>query len=160
MRCYIYGSNLNDDRTAKHNGVVAFAVPEIGLIFKGGYEGTQTDCEYMSLLSFLRFVEGNPKAFAGMRLNILTDAATMVYQVQDKAPVSTIAAKYLPNVREYQNKISFVIDWTPLKENSAFEGIYDLPPLKPGPPINTQFSQSSRLAGAPVDLTRGRHFGV
>lgn len=160
MQCFVYGSNLNEDNTRKNRGVVAFAVPDIGLMFKGGFIGSQTECEYMSLLTLLRFVEQNPKAFADSRLDILSDAAAMVYQVSGRAPSTSLADKYLPLVQHFRKKMNFSMHWVPQKENSAFEGIYDLPPLKTAPPINTQLAEARKPKKKTTNLKRGRHFGI
>ena len=160
MQCFVYGSNLNDDNTRQAPGIVAFAVPDIGLMFKSGFTGSQTECEYMSLLTFLRFVEQNPKAFSGSRLDILSDAAAMVYQVSGKAPTTSLAAKFLPLVHQFQKKLNFSVHWIPPQSNPAFEGIYDLPPMKSAPPINTQLTDPPAPKKKNIDLKRGRHFGI
>jgi len=160
MQCFVYGSNLDSDHARKCRGIVAFAVPDIGLSFKSGYIGTQTECEYMSLLTFLRFVEQNPKVFGGSRLDILSDAAAMVYQVSGRAPSTTLADKFMPTVKHFQKKLNFSVFWIPQKDNSAFEGIYHLPPLKSAPPINTRIADVPQPKKTPADLKRGRHFGI
>ena len=160
MQCFVYGSNLDDDNTRQAPGIVAFAVPDIGLMFKSGFTGSQTECEYMSLLTFLRFVEQNPKAFASSRLDILSDAAAMVYQVSGKAPSTSLADKYIPLVKHFQEKLNFSVHWIPQNSNPAFEGIYDLPPLKSAPPINTQIADPPTPKKKTIDLKRGRHFGI
>ena len=160
MQCFVYGSNLDNNNARKCRGIVAFAVPDIGLMFKSGFTGSQTECEYMSLLTFLRFVEQNPKAFAGSRLDILSDAAAMVYQVSGKAPSTSLADKYITTVKHFQTKLNFSVHWVPHESNSAFEGIYDLPPLKSAPPINTQLADPAKPGKQPLDLKRGRHFGI
>lgn len=160
MQCFVYGSNLDENRSRKCRGIVSFAVPDIGLMFKSGFTGSQPECEFVSLLTLLRFVEQNPKAFSEATLDILSDAAAMVYQVSGKAPATTLAAKYLPTIRHYRKKLNFRLHWVPRKENSAFEGIYDLPPLKSAPPINSLLSDQGRRHKEGGDLKRGRHFGI
>lgn len=160
MQCFVYGSNLTDDPTRKNRGIVAFAVPDIGLMFKGGFTGSQPECEYMSLLTLLRFVEQNPKAFSQARLDILSDAAAMVYQVCGKAPATGLAARYLPTISHYREKLNFTVHWVPRKENSAIEGIYDLPPLKSAPPLNTRFADPPGYKKKPDSPRRGPHLGI
>jgi len=160
MRCYVYGSNLDEERTRKNKGVVAFAIPDLGLMFKSGFTGSQSECEYVSLLTFLRFVELNPKVFGAAELEILSDAAAMVYQVSGKAPETTLAARYLPTVQYYQKKLHFSVHWIPPQENTAVEGIFDLPPLKSAPAINMQFVEPGKPKQKKVQLNRGRHFGI
>ncbi len=160
MQCFVYGSNLDQDSARRCRGIVAFAVPDIGLSFKGGFVGSQTECEYMSLLTFLRFVEQNPKVFDGSRLDILSDAAAMVYQVSGRAPTTSLADRYLPTVKHFRKKLNFSVFWIPQKDNSAFEGIYHLPPLKSAPPINTRLTDAPKPKKQATELKRGRHFGI
>jgi len=155
MRCFVFGSNLDPDRTSRNRGIVAFAVPDIGLSFKGVFVGTQTECEYMALLTFLRFAEMNPKAFAQAGLEILSDAAAMVFQICGKAPETSLAARFLPTVQHYQTKFAFTIRWIPTSENSAREGIYDLPPLCSAPPLDARFTDPPQQIKKPGDSARG-----
>ena len=159
MKCFVYGNNLDEDRACKSQGIVAFAVPDIGLMFKGRFIGTQSECEYMSLLTFLRFVEQNPKVFSTAKLDILSDAAAMVFQIVGKVPETVLAGRYLPAVRHFQDKISFSLHWIPPQDNSAFEGILDLPPLKAAPPIDTHFADPPRRKSKAANPPRRRNPG-
>ena len=158
MRCFVYGSNLDSDRTRRQRGIVAFAVPDLGLSFKGGLVGTQSECEYMALLTFLRFAELNPRVFASARLEVLTDAAALVYQVCGKAPQTPLAAKFLPTVRHYQQKLPFCVNWVPTSENAALSGLHDLPPLSCAPPLDAQFAEPRELRRKPGHSARRHPF--
>jgi len=56
MKCYFYGTTNSDDPSITTDGVVSFAIPDTGIVFKSRWVGNQIECQYAALLSLLRFI--------------------------------------------------------------------------------------------------------
>ncbi len=154
MHCYVYGKMLEADSRTKR-GIVAFAVPDLGILFKSNFSGWQIECEYMALLTFLRFVEKNPKVFAHNRIEILSSSASLVFDATGKAPRHVRARKFKKTVEHFRKKIPFSLHWIAEQDNPTLEGVFDLPPLSSPPAINHPLVQSPDAS----DRKPGAEFG-
>lgn len=76
LKCYVSGRHLSgQDR----RGIVSFAVPDYGLLFRCLADGSRADLEVIALLSFLRFAEHNIEIFQKKELEIYTDFPILAY---------------------------------------------------------------------------------
>jgi hypothetical protein len=130
MRCYIWGTNNCENRAEAGKGAACFVIPDWGLQFRAAHEGSAIVCELSAMLALLRFVESNPKVFEGQRLEILTDAAQLVEQLNGRAPLDPSQLRLFTSIRSLREKIRFEISWVPPDQNRAIDGVLDLPPLK------------------------------
>ena len=69
MKCYFYGSNLLPDKLAKNRGLISFAIPDYGVLFRSQYEGNRYECEYAAAIALIRFVQLNQEHFQGKHSN-------------------------------------------------------------------------------------------
>ena len=130
MRCFVWGTNNYQERDRVGNGVVSFAIPDLGIQFRSRHPGTAAECEYVALLGLLNFANNNTKLFEQHKLEVYTDAVSLVYQVNRKAAVPPALAKHVTLIDQFREKHRFTIGWVPKDENRAFTGVLDLAPLK------------------------------
>lgn len=145
MRCYIWGTNNRTDRAQRGRGVASFAIPDWGLQYRVAQDGTATVCEYAALLALLRFVEDNPKAFEGQRLEVLTDAGALIEHLNQRMPVGPEELKVWTLVRALKEKVPFELSWVAPEQNRAITGVLDMAPLK----MNIQIQTGSRPRKSP-----------
>lgn len=146
MRCYIWGSNNQSDRTQEGRGVSCFAIPDWGLQFRAVQDGNAATCEVAALLGLLRFIENNPKVFEGDRIEVMTDASQLIDQLTGKLPLDQQLRNPFAAIRTIREKIRFDLTWIPPDQNRAIEGVLELPPLK------TKFQiQHTSAAKKPAD---------
>ena len=130
ITCFISAQTLLSNKEKRQNGLIGFAVPDLGILFKERYFGTHYELEYISLLALLRFIEKNYKAFEGQKLNVLCSSPLLVYQMTE----NTLCQKELERHRNlalaYKKKLKFSLSWVPESQNRAQNGMIDFPPLK------------------------------
>ncbi|MEW5876197.1 MAG: hypothetical protein AB1752_13590 [Candidatus Zixiibacteriota bacterium] len=151
MRCYIWGTNNREERDTVADGIVSFAIPDLGIQFRSRHPGTASECEYVALLGLINFANNNHKLFEQHQLEVYTDAVALVYQLNRKAIVPPALERHARVVQTYRDKHRFSIGWVPKDENRAFTGVLDLAPLKTktrielgsADPTNGQFSSSN-----------------
>lgn len=130
MRCYIWGTNNRENRAEVGRGAACFVIPDWGLQFRVAHAGGTLECEFAALLALLRFVENNPKAFEGQRLEVLTDASQIVEHVNGRAPLDQAQQPTIALIRSIRERIRFELSWVPTDQNRAIDGVLELPPLK------------------------------
>ncbi|HUU46976.1 MAG TPA: hypothetical protein VM118_14710 [Acidobacteriota bacterium] len=130
MRCFFWGTNNLPDRDVRGAGITSFAIPDWGVQFRAAQFGTATECEYGALLALLAFIEKNPKVFEGVKLELYSDAAAVIYQVNRRNPVPPAEARFWALVRRFRVKRPFELCWVPRDQNRAHEGILGVAPLK------------------------------
>jgi len=133
IKCFITAKTNSQDKSVRQNGLVSFAIPDWGILFRAFCVGSYYQLEYMSLLSLLRFVELNRPAFENQKIDIYSTSSILVYQVSQNAFCQKEIAKHKNLVIAYKNIIDFSINWIPQSENRAESGMMDLPPLKNSP---------------------------
>jgi hypothetical protein len=130
IKCFISAKTLLSDRERKQNGLISFAIPDLGILFKERYLGSYYELEYISLLALLRFVELNYKAFQGQKLNVLCSSSLLVYQMNEDSFCQKEMERYRNLALAYKKKLKFSLSWVPHSENRALDELMHLPPLK------------------------------
>jgi len=152
MKCYFHGSVNGEDRLSHQLGTVSFAIPDIGIIFRSRWTGNLIECQYAALLSLLQFLEKNKKLLKDNKVEILTDASVVVYQVTKDDFIYKSIESYYRLVQTYKSKFAFKVHWIPEKENTAFHGLVGTPPMKPSVEIQYDIKNA--------DKTMSRRGGV
>jgi hypothetical protein len=119
MRCFFHGHNRGEDGLSGFNGLVSFAIPDLGISFRAQYRGNRDECEYASLLALLEFVELNPHLFRNRRIEIFGNDYLIISQVNQGAQPSRNLEPYMNMAIGYKNKIPFTLNWIPDNENLA-----------------------------------------
>ncbi|MCP4580466.1 MAG: hypothetical protein GY839_02530 [candidate division Zixibacteria bacterium] len=131
MKCYFHGSVNGEDKLLQQMGTVSFAIPDIGIIFRSRWVGNLLDCQYAALLSLMQFLEKNKKLLKDDKVEILSDASVVVYQLSKNAFVYKSVESYYRMVQTYKSKFDFKIHWIPEQDNTAYHGLIGTPPMKP-----------------------------
>lgn len=163
MKLYFYGTNRREKREETGPGIIAFAIPDIGFIFRSAHKGSALECEYYAFLTLCHFVEANVGLFKGQKLEFLGDATAVVYQVRhpghsvqtsspsfqglpaDVYATKGIPARFLERFLAFKKKLGFSILWVPLSENRAAEQATLHPNIKNSPlsdKLNTSFLET------------------
>ena len=129
MKCYFYGTNSTDDTDARGAGIISFAVPDIGVVYRTKCKYDRIECEYMALFVLLEFLDSNSEAMTNQNLDLLGDSAVVVYQLNGKMPIFSRLIKYYRRIERYRDKLKFKVSWTPTSLNRAAMSLPDLPPL-------------------------------
>ena len=130
IKCFIAAKTNSSDKNLRQNGLVSFAIPDLGILFRASYFGSYYELEYMSLLSLLRFIEMNRSAFENQKIDIYCTSSILVYQVSQNAFCTKELEKHKNLAIAYKNILNFSLNWIPDGENRAEKGMLDLPPLK------------------------------
>lgn len=163
VKLYFYGANRLERREESGLGIIAFAAPDIGFVFRSAHKGNALECEYYALLTLCQFVEANAGLFKGQKLEFLGDSTAVVYQASQpegslrpadrslKASVASIhttngvSARLLERLRAFKKKLGFSLLWVPLSENRAAEQAVHHPTIKNSPlseKLNTSFLEA------------------
>ncbi|MCI0329678.1 MAG: hypothetical protein L0196_01825 [candidate division Zixibacteria bacterium] len=165
MKLYFYGTSRRENREETGSGVISFAVPDIGFVFRSAHRGTSSECEYQALLSLCLFVEANAGVFKGQNLEFLGDSATVVYQVGRTAVSTHLSGRalrglstdggvpsrpagVLERIRAFKKKLGFSVHWVPVLENRAAEQAALHPTVKNFPlseKLDTSFLEAFKL---------------
>jgi len=136
IKCFIAAKTNSSDKSLRQNGLVSFAIPDLGILFRASYFGSYYELEYMSLLSLLRFIELNRPVFENQKIDIYCTSSILVYQVSQNAFCPKELEKHKNLAIAYKNILKFSLNWIPDAENRAEKGMLDLPPLKDSSRMN------------------------
>ncbi len=129
LKCYVSGRPVPKD---SKEGIVSFAVPEYGILFRCAAEGTRADLEIIAFLSFLRFVEHNKDIFKKRELHIFTDFPPLAY-LMDKQVVSQRGMEtVLRQAQKYGKSLVYKVVWIDTKRNRAAGPVGSIPDLPEG----------------------------
>ena len=123
MRCFFHGQNRRKEGVSGFNGLVSFAIPDIGISFRAQYNGGRVECGYASLLALLEFVELNQHLFRNKRIEIFGNDHKVVSQVNRGTKPSHELEPFMNMAVGYRQKIPFTLNWIPDSENIAQDGL-------------------------------------
>ncbi|MCP4631807.1 MAG: hypothetical protein GY855_02695 [candidate division Zixibacteria bacterium] len=124
MKCYFYGSTSPED---DKSGIISFVIPEYGISFKTVWTSDILECQYLGMLSLLRFIEVNRKNFKREKIEILSDSSSIINSFCGCQSPNTRYEKLHSTLLEYTEILNFSLRWIPLMENKAFKGICNYP---------------------------------
>ena len=130
IKCYVSATTLLTDKEKKQTGLVSFAIPDLGVLFKARYVGSHYELEYVGILALARFIESNNKAFGGQKISIFCSSPLLVYQMTQSTLCQREVEKHRSLALAYKQKLGFSLSWVPESENPAQSGMIDLPPVK------------------------------
>jgi len=138
IKCFISAKTNRPDKSLRQNGLVSFAIPDLGILFRASFLGSYYELEYISLLTLLRFIELNRESFKNHKIDIYSTSSLLVYQVNQNAFCQKELEKHKNLAIAYRNILNFSLSWIPDTENRAEKGMLDLPPLKNSFKMNLQ----------------------
>lgn len=126
IKCYVSGRHFSE---SEKRGVVCFAVPEYGILFRCSAEGARTELEIISFLSFLRFAGHNRDIFARKELHIFTDFPLLMYVMNNKAVAQGGMATVLKQAEKFCKEFQVRVKWIDPKDNRAAGSVNDIPAM-------------------------------
>ena len=147
IKCYIAAKTNLRDRSIRQNGLISFAIPDLGILFRVRGLGSHYELEYLSLFSLLRFIDLNRSAFDNHKINIYSASSLLVYQVNQNAFCQKEVEKHKNLAVAYKNTLKFSLSWIPESENKAENGMLDLPPPKEALKMDLSFDTGPKIAG-------------
>ncbi len=139
IKCFIAAKTNHRDKSVRQNGLISFAIPDLGILFRVCSLGSHYELEYTSLLSLLRFIELNRAAFENHKIDIYSTSSLLVYQVNQNAFCEKELERHKNLAIAYKNALKFSLSWIPQSENRAEKGMLDLPPLQDSVKMNLSF---------------------
>ncbi len=118
MECYFSSRRIKSE-SRRHNALLSFAVPDLGIVFRAQFTGDDMECEYASLLSLLEFVEINPQLFRNKTVEIYGDCFEVVKQVNNEMYCDKQLEPYRNMVQLFKQKVPYVLYYVPAKDNPA-----------------------------------------
>lgn len=159
-KCYFHGSNLHEERLVRSVGIISFAVPDYGVLFRAQFEGNRYECEYTAGIALIRFLQLNQTYFQGKELQLLTDSPIVVYQVNRKIS----AVRSLQRLRDvflfYKRKLGFDIQWIPTAMNRACLSLTELAVNSQSPQFNYDIFEESTRRRSPRNSSNKREIGL
>jgi hypothetical protein len=147
MKCYFHGSVNGEDALLQQMGTVSFAIPDFGIIFRSRWVGNLIECQYAALLSLLQFLEKNKELVKDDKVEILSDASVVVYQLSKDAFIYKSVETLYRTVQTYKSKFNFKIHWIPEQDNIAYQGLTGTPPMKPSVKIKYEMKKPDDISG-------------
>jgi hypothetical protein len=144
MKCYFHGS-ASKDSSAQKSGLVSFAIPDVGVLFRSTWRGNLYQCQYVSLLFLLKFIEVNPDVFSQVELQLYGDCPLIIQQINDQVYTPKSLEAYRDLSRLYVKKLHFSLRWIPEQQNRATSKAVDMPPNPSLKGLN--FEELSTLSG-------------
>jgi hypothetical protein len=124
LKCYVSGQKENKK---SKRGVISFAVPEYGILFRCGIDGGMADLNVIALLTFLRFAEHNREIFIKRELHIYSDFPLLVYLMNE----GSLREKGLEVVRRQAQKYArgfvYKVKWISRTDNRAAGSVNEIP---------------------------------
>lgn len=151
LKCYISGRLLPGE---SRQGIVSFAVPEYGILFRCQAEGSRIDLEVIALMIFLRFADHNIPIFGKKNLQILTDSPVLAFIMNHKSGGGKGVETVRKEAREFAKKMAFEIALIDSKSNRASKSVANIPEM----PIGTNLRIKTLAPPTTPDLP-GWHSG-
>jgi hypothetical protein len=150
MKCYFFGTNLHEQKLIRKQGLISFAIPDYGVLFRAQYIGNRYECEYAAGIALIRFLQLNMSHFDGKPVTLMTDSPIVVYQVNNKLAALNSLQKFRDLFLFYKRKLKFELQWVPTKMNRAEMGLEGLAVNKNSPKFNFDiFEESTRRKQRP-----------
>jgi hypothetical protein len=152
LKCYVSGRHLPGD---KRNGIIAFAVPEFGLLFRCQGAGTRTDLEIIAFLSFLKFAEHNVEIFKRRHLLIQTDYPLLAFMLSGHKQAGRGAETLLRQARKTAKSLRFEVALIDTAGNRAAGNACDIPSVPAGAKLDIKTFGAMTPPPKPNDLSDG-----
>ncbi|MBD3219098.1 MAG: hypothetical protein GF310_12555 [candidate division Zixibacteria bacterium] len=141
MKLYFFGKCSSAFNDQPGGGIISIMMPDLGMMYRTQFEGSQKECEYTAAIMAMKFVEKNKELLCKQKIQILTDASGLIEEINHDAPVSPGNKIYRDTVLMYLKKFGMALSWVPRSENRAAGLVPDLPPLKLKLDLDFDFGQ-------------------
>jgi len=144
MKLYFYGKSFSESADTSGKGIISIILPDLGVMYRTQFEGTQSECEFTAAIMAVKFVENNKELLSRQELLLLSDSSELVNRVNQSTPLLGKEKIYRDIILMYLKKYNLKIAWIPRSENRAAKLVPDLPPLKLSLNLDFDFGQDGR----------------
>ncbi len=145
IQAYFFGTAYNEYENGMPVGLAGYAIPDLGIVFRGRHEGTIHECQYAGLLGLLNFIDLNKKSFKGMEFEVFSDCALIIYQISHRRFISRDLALLYGAAMEFKKKVCYKVSWVPREENVALVGMAGEPAVHPDFDIDFKFPAGDKI---------------
>lgn len=141
LDCYIWTANFANDLNfdfqsseitlslvENRPGIICFAIPELGILFRRVQNENRIALEYTALFSLLRFLETSLKEVEVKEVRIHSSLPELVLGLARVAD-GGVPEPYLPLLKEYLAKYIIEAAYIPRNRNRAATTITDFPSI-------------------------------
>jgi len=129
VKCYVSGQPAPGK---SQGGIVSFAVPEFGVLFRSVADGSRTDLEIVALFSLLRFAAQNAEIFSPRAVEIFSDYPPVVYLLNHEGPTGKEMGSIRAEAKKIAGSICFSVTLVAPEANRAAGSIRAIPDLPDG----------------------------
>lgn len=144
MKLYFFGRTYNQPGISGGTGIISIMLPDLGVLYRTQFAGTQAECEYTAGLMALKFVENNRDVFKGQKLEMMSDSSELVESVNSMTVLPPTLKIYRDSMLIYLKKYNIKLSWVPMAENRAAQHLPQIPPLKSKLKLEFDFGQKGR----------------
>jgi len=130
IQAFFFGTSFGESIDGKPHGLIGFAIPELGVIYRSRHRGTTYECQYAGLLALLKFIDLNKKQFDETEFQVLSDSTLVVYQISHRRLITKELTSLYNAALNYKRKVNYRVSWVPRQENIAIIGINQSPPFR------------------------------
>jgi hypothetical protein len=149
LKCYVSGRAIQGQQNV---GVVSFAVPEMGILFRCSASGSRADLEFIAFLSFLRFAEHNQELFKKRELHIFTDFPILMYLMNNNVQPGLEGSAVLKEASRAAKYVTYKVKWIEERMNRAAGPASDIPDMPADVKIKIKTFANLNLQKPPADL--------
>jgi len=159
MKLYFFGNSGNPLK-GDGLGLISIMMPDLGVIYRTRFEGSQPECEYTAAIMAVKFIEKNHEFLGKQNLELLTDSSNLVHQVNQDLPLHGPIKVYRDTVKMYLKKYELKLSWVPRSENRAAQIVPKLPPLKIKLDLDFDFGQGGNDSTLGAFNANGNYYRV
>jgi len=145
MKLYFFGKSFNSENTTGR-GIISIMMPDLGLIYRTQFEGSQSECEYTAAIMAVKFVDNNKEFLGKQKIELVSDCIEMIEQVNGEMPGDPATKIYRDTISMYLEKYGMTLSWIPRAENRAAQLVPRIPPLKLKLNLEFDFGQQGKDA--------------
>lgn len=113
-------------------GVLSFAVPGQGILFRCRARGNAADLEVAALLALLRFLRVSLKKPAKAPVHVWSSTPSLVFPLVQKRNLSGCRARYQKRLQRYLQYFQVTFGYVPVRRNCALISAAELPGVPRG----------------------------
>lgn len=120
MQCFFSGEMLRSAPAPAKAGIVSFSIPDLEIVFRAQFKGSESECPYASLLALLEFVDLNPHLFKNKTLELYSDCEPVVRSVNNsQLDMPSDLEAYRSMALTYRRKYPFLLSLVRAGNNPA-----------------------------------------
>ena len=133
-------------------GLILFAIPDYGIVFKCLAEGKLIDLEFGAFFALLKFVETSLAEEKISRLNILSSNAEFVFSFTGKSVHLTPGSSREQLLKQHLQKLKFDVAYIEPWHNQTRVALADFPSVPAGREIavRSKLTRSGAVAFKPI----------